>query len=144
MKNEQRNLNTGREFEMKDVSMTVADGAVCVFDGYKTVCFLKEELKGKSEEVRGRSEEVIVKSEEVLVRILDDILPSEAARLYIEYLELIRSCPRYRTEKAVNCKDKLSIDNGKLKIENEELQRGELQMKPKKIKIRILEGEVVV
>ncbi len=120
--------------------MTVADGAVCVFDGYKTVCFLKEEARVP----RGASEEVIVKSEEVIVKIRDGILPIDAARLYIEYLELLRSCPRYRTEKAVNCKDKLSIDNGKLKIENEELQRGELQMKPKKITIRILEGEKVV
>lgn len=137
MKNEQRNLNTGREFEMKDVSMTVADGAVCVFDGYKTVCFLKEELKGKSEEVT-------YGGHEVLIRMSDGVEPMAAAELFVDYLKLIRSCPRYRTEKAVNCKDKLSIDNGKLKIENEKLQRGELQMKPKKIKIRILEGEKVV
>ena len=128
---------------MRDVELqmqNVENGGVCVFDGYKTVRFLKEEDGAP----RGVSEEVTYSQAEVIIRMTGEVEPIDAARLYIEYLELIRSCPRYRTEKAVNCKDKLSINNGKLKIENEKLQRGELQMKPKKIKIRILEGEKVV
>lgn len=116
---------------MRDVSMTEDNGSVSVWDGYKTVCFLKEEACAP----RGASEEVIVKREEVIVRILDEILPIEAARLYIEYLELIRSCPRYRTGDAVA---------SQVRGNSEELKGKGLQMKPKKITFRILEGEKVV
>ena len=125
--------------------MTVADGAVCVFDGYKTVRFVKDgkNAECKMQNAELKSDEVVYRGHEVTIRMSDGVEPMAAAELFVDYLKLIRSCPRYRTEKAVNCKDKLSIDNGKLKIENEELQRGELQMKPKKITIRILEGEVV-
>ena len=115
--------------------MTVADGAVCVFDGYKTVCFLKEELKGKSEEVT-------YGGHEVLIRMSDGVEPMAAAELFVDYLKLLRSCPRYRTEKAVNCKDMGIMQNSECRMHNSESV--ELEMKPKKIKIRILEGEVVV
>lgn len=145
-----------------------AGGNVSVWDGYKTVIF---ERGGADVPA---SEEVIFRRGEVVIRTSGEVEPVEAARLYIEYLELIRSCPRYRTDDGVNCKDRdyLSLrestphpqENGPSGSEAARGYREEsgglfdpecdrvatrppvptIQMKPKKITFRILEGEKVV
>ena len=64
-----------------------------------------------------------------------DVDPMEAAKLYIEYLKLLDTCPgahRYAGERTES-----------LSEESYTPPRSKLSLKPKKITLTILEGEIV-
>ena len=95
---------------MKKVTLTKNEGTVTVFDGTKNVVFEYDPR--------------------------DDVEPLDAALLFVDYLELLRSCPRGI---------KKAAEAGELPLDDTYTpNRLALRGKPKKITLRILEGEKIV
>ena len=101
-----------------NIDIIERDGTVSVTDRRKTVIFERDTVNG--------------------------VDPMEAARLYAEYIALLDTCPRAKKNAQEATKASEAVSEYSREAVSEYSREAKTSMKPKKITIRILEGEKVV